>query len=204
MARASRGALFDSVESIPKNRVGLLLGCVPRLPDGRANLYFVRRVEAAARLFHQGKVQYIIASGDPTRDGNDEPSAMRRALIERGVPESKILIDPRGLRTLDSVLRARLVFGLRELTLISQRFHNERAAYIARSVGLSVWGFNAADPPASMFDTMRWREPLARILAVLDARIFHTQPRFVDAPIRIPEEAPISDRSALSGSQSGQ
>lgn len=180
MGSASRHLLFDSVEAIPKHRVGLLLGCVPRLADGSQNHYFVYRVDAAARLYHASRIEYVLVSGDPNRDGHDEPAAMRSALIERGVPQQRIIVDARGLRTLDSVLRAKLVYGLREFSLISQRFHNERAAYIARFAGLSVVGFNARDPaPISAFDTMRWREPFARVLAVLDMRVLHAQPRFV-------------------------
>lgn len=185
MGSASRNLLFDSVEAIPKNRVGLLLGCVPRLSDGRQNLYFVHRVEAAARLYHSHRIEYLLVSGDPNRDGHDEPAAMRRALMERGVPQERIVIDARGLRTLDSVLRAKLVYGLQQLSLISQRFHNERAAYIARSAGLAVVGLNARDPASMPFDSMRWREPLARVLAVLDMRVLRTQPRFVGERIPI-------------------
>lgn len=187
MESASSDLLFDSVEAIPKNRVGLLLGCVPRLADGRQNPYFVHRIDAAARLYHAHRIEYLLVSGDPNRDGHDEPSAMRRALIERGVPDSRIIIDGRGLRTLDSVLRAKLVYGLQDFSLISQRFHNERAAYIARAAGLTVVGFNARDPdPSTTFsDSARWREPFARVRAVLDVRLLHTQPRFVGERIPI-------------------
>lgn len=185
MPAMSRGLLFDSVEEIPKKRVGLLLGCVPRLSDGRTNQYFEQRVEAAARLYHAGKVEYVLVSGDAERDGQDEPAAMRRGLLALGVPADRLVLDARGFRTLDSVLRAKLVFGLDELTLISQRFHNERAAYIARSIGLSVVGYNAKDPSDRAFDKMRYREPFARLVAVIDARVLYTQPRYVDERIAI-------------------
>lgn len=184
MPAASRALLFDSLDAIPKKRVGLLLGCVPRLADGRTNLYLTHRVRAAAKLYAAGKIEYVLASGDADHDGQDEPAAMKAWLIELGVPEDRIVVDAFGLRTLDSVLRAKLVFGLVDFTLISQRFHNQRAAYIARSAGLSVVGFNAPDPAAS-FDKMQVREPFARLLAVLDARVLRTQPRIVGARVQV-------------------
>lgn len=184
MPTQSRGLLYDDIELIPENPVGLVLGCVPRMPDGKVNRYFAARIEAAARLFHAGKVEYLLVSGDAARSGQDEPAAMRAGLLALRVPENRIVVDPRGLRTLDSVFRAQLVFGLTRATLVSQRFHNERAAYIAQGIGLSVVGFNAADPPRGL-DKMRIREPFARILAVLDRRVFGTQPRYVDERITI-------------------
>lgn len=171
MPSATNGLLFDDPNDVPTNRVGLVLGCVPRLPDGRPNRYFTFRMQAAARLFRAGRVEYFLVSGDAARDGQDEPAAMRAALIESGVPESRIVVDGKSLRTRDSILRAKWVYGLSRFTLISQRFHNQRAATIAQSMGLSVVGFNAIDPPRAFFDKMQWREPFARILAVLEARL---------------------------------
>ncbi|HEY5954970.1 MAG TPA: ElyC/SanA/YdcF family protein, partial [Polyangiaceae bacterium] len=153
MPARSRGLLHDDPQGIAPNRVGLVLGCVPRMPDGRPNLYFTYRIEAASRLYRAGKVEYLLVSGDAARDGQDEPAAMRTALLASGVPDAKIVVDPKGLRTRESILRAKWVYGLGQFTLISQRFHNERAAYIARSMGLSVIGLNAVDPRVS-FDKM--------------------------------------------------
>lgn len=185
MPVASRGLLFDDVSAIEHNRVGLVLGCVPRLPDGRKNLYLVRRIEAAARLFRAQKVDYLLVSGDIDRDGQDEPRAMREGLLALGVPDERIVADPLGLRTLDSIARARQVFGLSRMTLVSQRFHNERAVYIAHALGLSVVGYNAADPAPLPWDKMRFREPFARILAVLDMRVFGTEPTHLGPPVAI-------------------
>jgi len=181
----SRGLLFSDVAAIGHNRVGLVLGCVPRLPDGRPNLYLVRRIEAGARLYQAGKVDYLLVSGDLDRDGQDETAAMREGLIALGVPGARIVVDSLGLRTLDSVVRAHKVYGLSHMTIVSQRFHNERALYIAQALGLSVVGYNAADPPRLSWDKMQLREPFARIMAVLDMRVFGTQPRHLGARVTI-------------------
>jgi SanA protein len=185
MSALSRGLLFDDLEAIPSNRVGLLLGCMPRLPDGRTNRYFTARVEAAARLLHAGKVRFLLVSGDANRDGQDEPAAMRAGLLGLGVKDAAIVLDPHSLRTFDSVARAKLVYGLGQFTLISQRFHNQRAVYIARALGLSVVAYNADDPPRMPHDTMRYREPFARMLAVLDVRVLGTKPRHLGERISI-------------------
>jgi SanA protein len=171
---ATHGLLFDDPNAIAKNRVGLVLGCVPRMNDGQPNRYFTARMQAAARLFQAGKVEYLLVSGDAARDGQDEPAAMRTALIASGVPDARIVVDAKSLRTRDSIWRAKWVYGLSQFTLISQRFHNQRAATIAHSMGLSVVGFNAVDPPRTWRDKMQWREPFARVLAVLEAHLPQT------------------------------
>lgn len=120
----------DSIDAIEPREVGLLLGTAP---DGRygPNAYFQYRIEAAAALYHAGKVRKIIVSGDNSRKEYNEPAAMRRALEKKGVKPEDIFEDFAGFRTLDSVIRARRVFGQTRLTIISQEFHCKRALYLA-------------------------------------------------------------------------
>ena len=82
-------------------------------------------------LFQAGKISRILVSGDNRRMNYNEPVEMRKALIAHGIPDSVIVMDFAGIRTLDSVIRAKKVFGQDRFTIISQRFHNERALYIA-------------------------------------------------------------------------
>src|SRR3954471_14168799 len=128
-------------EALPGVKVGLVLGCSQRMQDGRTNLFFQSRIDAAAALFRAGKVQYLLLSGDNSRQGYDEPSDMRRALEAAGVPRSRIVLDYAGFRTLDSVVRAREVFGVLRLIIVSQHFHNVRAVYLARAHGMEAYGF---------------------------------------------------------------
>ncbi|MDF1860822.1 MAG: ElyC/SanA/YdcF family protein [Verrucomicrobiales bacterium] len=102
------------------------MGCSEFLANGRTNLYFRYRMEAAAEAFHQGKYRFLIVSGDNSRKEYNESEAMRNALFRRGVPYSRIYEDFAGFRTLDSVVRAKEIFGQKMLLVISQRFHNER------------------------------------------------------------------------------
>nr|UOP05655.1 YdcF family protein [Conchiformibius kuhniae] len=86
-----------------------------------------------------------MASGDNSRHGYNEPDAMIAALVAQGVPAGKITPDYAGLRTLDSVLRMRDIFGQNGYIVVSQKFHNERAVYLARAHGIEAYGYNAAD-----------------------------------------------------------
>jgi SanA protein len=170
--------------SLPATKVALVLGCSRLVAGGRQNLFFERRIAAAAELFQAGKVSYLLVSGDNSRSDYDEPSDMRRALVEAGVPESRIVLDYAGFRTLDSVLRARDVFGLRELIVVSQRFHNERAVYLARSHGIRAYGYDAQDVGGAQGLRLRLREIASRAVAVLDVEILHSTPRFTGPPER--------------------
>ena len=163
---------------VPQRRVALVLGCVPLLADGRANLFFQHRMRAAADLFNAGRVDYLLVSGDNHRAGYDEPTAMRDALVARGVPADRIVIDYAGFRTLDSVVRAKTVFGQTELCIVSQRDHAMRAVYIARAHGVSAVGFAAQDVGFHFGLRTHLRESLARVRAVLDVKLLRREPRF--------------------------
>jgi SanA protein len=165
-------------DALPTTKVGLVLGCSEQVAGGRKNLYFERRIAAAAELFHAGKVRYLLVSGDNSRADYDEPSDMRRALIAAGVPASRIVSDYAGFRTLDSVVRAKQVFGLNELIVVSQRFHNERAVYLARAHGIRAFGYDARDVSGSAAFRTRLREIVSRVVAVLDVEVLHSTPHF--------------------------
>ena len=137
--------LYSEPTAIPHNKVGLLLGTAPITPWGTHNYYFDYRIDAATNLFMAGKIDYIIVSGDNHSTDYDEPSSMRDSLMVRGIPQEKIILDYAGFRTLDSVVRAKEIFGQDSMTIISQQFHNERALYLAKQYGIEAIGFNAKD-----------------------------------------------------------
>lgn len=173
------------LQDVPPARVAVVLGCSERLANGRLNRFFRHRIEAASELYRQGRVKGLIVSGDNRRKDYDEPGAMREALVAAGVPRDRIWCDYAGLRTLDSVLRARRIFGQEEFIVVSQRFHNERAVFLGRRLGLKVHGFNAADVPLAAAPTTYLREALARVKAVLDVTVLGTQPRHGGPPVEI-------------------
>ena len=174
--------LYDSVELIPYNEAGLVLGTSPRVRNGGSNPYFTNRMVAAAELYHNGKVSVMIVSGDNRTRYYNEPEQMRRALVSLGVPSSSIIMDQAGLRTLDSVLRARDVFNINEITIISQKFHNQRAVYIAKQKGMKVYALNAKDVDHNPSDRTRLREWLAKTIVFWDL-LTNRQPQHLEKEI---------------------
>jgi len=181
---AAKGNLYSEIAELPKNKVGLVLGTVKTLKNGRVNRYFKYRVQAAHRLFAGGKIDYILVSGDNGNKAYDEPTDFKNALMDLGVPEKKIILDYAGFRTLDSVVRAKEIFGQNKLTIISQKFHNERAVYLAKSKGIDAVAFNAKTLSGKNALRMRVREWLARTAAFLDV-MWGTQPKFLGERIKI-------------------
>lgn len=188
--------LHDRSDALPHNRVGLVLGTAQRNRGGGPNLYFTHRINAAAALYHAGKVDHLLLSGDNRFLNYNEPWAMRRALIERGVDSTHITLDFAGFRTLDSMVRAREVFGQQRFTVISQRFHNERAVYIARERGIEAIGFNAADVGAAAGVRTQLREKLARVKVYVDA-LLGIGPHFLGEPVTIGEQRFPEDHAPM-------
>ena len=145
MTTAAQDRLFHSPADLPAQQVGLVLGCSEYIADGRRNLYFIYRMQAAAEAYHSGAVQVLLVSGDNSRVDYDEPTAMRRALVARGVPAEHIVRDYAGFSTLDSVIRAKHIFGANSFCIISQPFHAERALYLSKAHGIAAVGLAAQD-----------------------------------------------------------
>ena len=169
----SNGRLYFDVDSIQPTEVGLLLGTTPQTRvGGRMNMFFKYRIDAAEELYNAGKIKYILISGDENSlDGINEPECMKDSLVARGIPDNVIFLDGKGFRTLDSVVRANKVFGVRIFTIISQCFHNERALYLAEHLGLDIeelQAYNAKEPTSAMSMMTYVREYLARVKMFLD------------------------------------
>jgi SanA protein len=186
--RDARPLLHGEITQLPQRRVALVLGCSPGLSSGGPNPFFVRRVEAAARVFHANKAEYILVSGDNHHRFYDEPTAMKNALLRLAVPEERIVLDYAGFSTLDSVVRAQKVFGLSELCIVTQGDHALRALYVARHFGIDAVAYPAADVSYSDGWRTRLRESLARVRTVLDLTVWHRAPRFLGPQIEIGSE----------------
>lgn len=178
--------LYSDTESIPYNEVGLLPGTAPKLKNGNNNLYFDYRIAAAAELYQAGKIKYILISGDNRREDYNEPEEMKKALQAQGIPEQVIYLDYAGFRTLDSVVRAKEIFGQNRLTILSQAFHNKRAIYLAGKNGIEAVGFNAKDVDMYAGLKTQIRELLAGVKVFLDLAT-GKQPHFLGEKIRIGE-----------------
>ncbi len=175
---------YTDINAIPKNKVGLVLGTASRLVEGGVNPYYAHRIDATIKLFMAGKIDFILVSGDNGSIYYNEPNTIKKDLIKGGVPEEKIFLDYAGFRTLDSVVRAKEIFGVTKVTVISQEFHNERAIYLAGHKGLEAIGFNARDIAGSEAVKVHIREYFARVKVFVDL-ILNTQPRFYGEKIEI-------------------
>lgn len=182
---STKTQLYSDAEKLPKRKVGLVLGASKLSKRGTANMYFTYRIQAAYELFITQKVQFLLLSGDNHTEGYDEPSDMREALLALGVPDSCIVLDYAGFRTLDSVVRCKEVFGEDSITIISQEFHNQRALFIANKNDINAIAFNAKEVNKNYSFKTKVREYFARVKCVLDIYLLHTSPKFLGEKIRI-------------------
>jgi SanA protein len=176
--------IYREVEDIPHNKVGLVLGTARHQVGGGINPYYQSRIDATIALYKAGKISYVLVSGDNGSVYYNEPNTIKKDLIEAGIPENRIYLDYAGFRTLDSMIRARIVFGLDSVTVISQEFHTERALFIASKKDLYAIGYSARDVEGSRGLKVHLREYFARVKVFLDL-IFNTQPRFYGKRIEI-------------------
>jgi SanA protein len=183
---ASRGKLFDDVSKLPAAKVGLVFGTSDRYKE-RENKYFRYRIDAAVKVWNSGKVETLIVSGDNREKNYNEPKKMKVALIKEGVPEDRIVCDYAGLRTLDSVVRAKKIFGAKKIIVISQQFQNERAIYLAQANEMEAYGFNAQDVDFRAGFKTQFREIGARVKMWLDVNYLDTKPTHLGDKVKLPE-----------------
>ena len=168
---------IHTLQDVPGRPVALVLGAGLR-PSGSPSLFLTRRLDAARRLYQDGKVRAILVSGDSSRPGYDEPTAMRDWLVARKVPGSAIVRDYAGFDTHDTCLRARQVFGVRAAVVLTQDYHLRRALFSCTQAGIDAVGVAASsstDMPRN-FVTYRLREGPAALKAAMDAAL-GTEPR---------------------------
>ena len=175
---------YTDINKIPAQKVGMVLGTSKYTRSSRTNLFYQYRVDAAVNLFKAGKIEYILISGDNGTKEYNEPQTFKEDLMARGIPENKIILDYAGFRTYDSVIRAKEVFGLSKMIIISQEFHNQRALYIARRSGLTAYAFAAQNVGESYGRKTMIREYFAKVKAYLDV-LFNKDPKFLGDKIKI-------------------
>lgn len=183
MSKTAEDKIYSDVNKIPANDVAVVLGTSRYMVNGYQNQYFNYRMEAAAELYHAGKVKKILVSGDNSVSNYNEPLEMFGVLVGMGVDPDDIVLDFAGFRTFDSMVRAKEVFGLNNFIVVSQQFHVERAIYIANAKDIHVTAFTAKDPYNTSKAT--WREYPARVSAFLDCYIIKTEPHFLGEKIDV-------------------
>ncbi|RJT46825.1 outer membrane permeability protein SanA [Rahnella woolbedingensis] len=183
--------IYDEVQTLPHRQVGVVLGTAKYYRTGVINQYYLYRIQGAINAYNSGKVKYLLLSGDNAQQSYNEPSTMRRDLIAAGIPASDIVLDYAGFRTLDSIVRTRKVFDTNDFIIITQRFHCERALFIALHMGIQAQCF-AVPSPKNML-SVRSREIFARLGALTDLYLLKREPRFLGPLIPIPAVHNIPD-----------
>lgn len=179
MSKMAQKDIYNDVKKVPAKKTALLLGTAKYMIGGGKNYFYTYRIRAAAELYKAGKVKRILVSGDHSTKYYNETGKMQKDLIKAGIPRENITLDHLGLRTLDSIIRAEAIFDLKDYIIVTQRFHLERALFIAKAKGQKVIGFAAKDIPGTAAAyRMKAREYLARAKAFLDVYILNTPPKY--------------------------
>lgn len=178
-----RDKIYTDINTIPPRPYAVLLGTAKYVAKNSPNLFYDYRLEAAKALFDAQKITYLLLSGDNSTLQYNEPRTMKRDLRRMGISEQFLFPDYAGFRTLDSIIRAKYVFQAEPMTIISQRFHCERALFIAKFHQIDAICFAADQPPTAYFT--RIRESFARLLMLWEV-IIEKSPRFLGEPEPLP------------------
>jgi SanA protein len=179
ISKHTESDIYSDMKKVPAKKAALVLGTAKYMIGGGKNYFYTYRIRAAVELFKAGKVKTIVVSGDNSTKYYDETGKMQKDLIAAGISRKYISVDPLGVRTLDSVVRAEAIFDLKDYIIVSQKFHLERALFIAKAKGQKVIGYKAKDIPGTAAAyRMKAREYLARVKAFLDVYVLHTKPKF--------------------------
>ena len=176
--------IFSELSELPETKVWLVLWTSKYIADGRRNLFYLYRLDAAKKLYDAGKIDYILVSGDNSTQQYNETDTMKADLLAMWIPEEKIYGDYAGFRTLDSIVRAREIFGQEKYIIITQRFHLEQALYLARHEWIEALWYPAKDVPVKLAPRVWIRERLARVKMMYDVLTW-VDPKFGGEKIEI-------------------
>jgi len=174
----TRNQVYQDVDKLPEHDVALVLGTSKSLKGGLPNPFFYQRISAAAELYQNNKVRHFLLSGDNRSRYYNEPIDMKKALMDLGVPDTLITLDYAGLRTLDSIIRCKEIFGQEDITIITQEFHSYRALFISDNYSMNADVYSPSVPIKNSLK-VRFRELLARPKAVIDIFITRKQPQIM-------------------------
>ena len=169
------GHIHLTSDSVPERAVALVFGA-GYWPDGTPSDVMKDRVEAAVDLYRSGRVHRVLFSGDHRFVDYNEPDKMREYAMGLGLPEDAIVLDYAGRRTYDTCYRARDIFGLREVVLVTQRYHLPRALDTCQGLGIDAVGYAADRRPYAYIRTYWLREVPALWLAWWEMRVTHPVP----------------------------
>ena len=184
-AQDINSSIYSDIKKIPAKKAALVLGTAKYISKGKQNYFYTYRIRAAVKLWKAKKVDAIVVSGDKSTY-YDEVTTMFKDLIKAGVPSKYITKDYFGFRTLDSIVRANKIFDLDDYIIVSQKFHLNRALYLAHAKGQKAIGFVAKSIEGTKAaKKMEDREALAQIKAYLDINVLMTKPKVLGNKIKV-------------------
>jgi vancomycin permeability regulator SanA len=166
--RATSAAYLYTPESVPAAPVALVLGARV-FPSGTPSPFLAARLDLAHRLYTEGKVRVVLVSGDNMAPEYNEPDAMRRYLLAAGMPPEAVVADYAGFDTYDSCARAKRIFGVEQLVVVTQGYHLPRAVATCRALGLDATGVgDFTQQGARAWQRGAIRDQLACVKTVID------------------------------------
>jgi len=168
---SSEGESTSEVAEVPHAQVAIVPGALVN-PNGTMSGMLADRVEQASRLWHAGKVEKILVSGDHQSWAYDEPGTMRKALVRDGVPPRDVFEDHAGFDTWATMARARGIFGVQSAVVVTQGLHMPRALFLAEEAGIDATGLvSDLRPYGFQGEKSGVREVLSRVKAVADVAL---------------------------------
>lgn len=175
--------IYSDIAKIPQKQVILVLGAKVK-ENGRMSDILKDRVLTALEIYRAKKASKILLSGDHGTEKYDEVNTMKDFLLKQNVPAQDIFLDHAGFDTYDSIYRARDVFEIESVIVVTQKFHLVRALYIARSLGLDAVGMTADRQKYLGMARNQLREIPARLKAFFNV-VFQSEPKFLGEKIPI-------------------
>ena len=138
MISLSQDSIY-SLEEVPAKAVVLVPGAGLNAAGG-PSAPLKDRLDAGITLYFEGKAEKLLLSGDNSTIHYNEPGAMQAYALEKGIPEADLVLDFAGRRTYDSCYRAKQIFGLDEVIVVTQAYHLPRAVFLCENSGLETVG----------------------------------------------------------------
>jgi SanA protein len=172
---ATGASIYTSMNALPHTQVALVLGASVTA-EGALSPVLKERADEAISLYEAGKVDKILVTGDNATLSHDEVDPVGKYMVALGIPKEDIFLDHAGFDTYSSMYRARDVFEVQSMTIVSQPFHLPRAVFIAHALGLTAYGAGAGNGELYVYNSLR--EIPSSVKAVYDI-IFARVPKYL-------------------------
>ena len=174
---------YENVANVPEKQTVLILGAAV-YRKGKLSPFFQSRADAAIELYNAKKVSKILASGDNSTVEHNEVNAVKNYLVAKGIPEADIVLDHAGFDTYSTMYRARDIFKVSSVIIVTQSFHLPRAVFIARALGIEAYGLETSEEEGSIPAKNYIREVFANEKAAIDI-VFHKKPKYLGETLPI-------------------